>query len=110
VNALLEYAWLVVLLPLLSAVLITAFGKQLPGKGIELGIASLGIAWVARPSASPGRPSSTRPWRRSRAIDWSPLGGGFVFELGMLVDGLTAMMLLLVTTVSSWCTSTRAST
>jgi NADH-quinone oxidoreductase subunit L len=28
------------------------------------------------------------------------LGGGFVFELGMLVDGLTAMMLLLVTTVS----------
>jgi NADH-quinone oxidoreductase subunit L len=35
-----------------------------------------------------------------RAIDWSPLGGGFVFELGMLVDGLTAVMLLLVTTVS----------
>ena len=35
-----------------------------------------------------------------RAFEWSPLGGGFVFELGMLVDGLTAMMFLLVTLVS----------
>jgi NADH-quinone oxidoreductase subunit L len=34
------------------------------------------------------------------ALAWSPLGGGFVFELGLLVDGLTAVMLLLVTTVS----------
>jgi NADH-quinone oxidoreductase subunit L len=35
-----------------------------------------------------------------RAFQWSPLGGGFVLEVGMLVDGLTAMMFVLVTTVS----------
>src|SRR5690625_275907 len=83
-----------------SAALIAIFGKHLPGKGSELGIISLaaafvlsvGIAWqtFTNPTAGP----------LERAFEWSPLGGGFVFELGMLVDGLTAMMFLLVTTVS----------
>ena len=99
-NALLEYAWVVVLLPLLSAVLITAFGKQLPGKGSEIGIAAMAISWLLAVGiawetfvTSPSAPLE-------RSFDWSPLGGGFIFELGMLVDGLTAVMLLLVTTVS----------
>jgi NADH-quinone oxidoreductase subunit L len=100
VNALLDYAWVVVLLPLLSAVLITAFGKQLPGKGSELGIASLGIAWVLALGIAWETFVNSPMAPVERAIDWSPLGGGFVFELGILVDGLTAVMLLLVTTVS----------
>ena len=99
-DALLEYTWVVVALPLLSAVLITAVGKQLPGKGSEIGIAALGLSWLLAIGiawqtfvASPVEPLE-------RSVDWTPLGGGFVFELGMLVDGLTAVMLLLVTTVS----------
>lgn len=99
-ETLLDYAWIVVLLPLVSAVAIAAFGKKLPGKGSELGILSLAIAFVL---------SVLIAWQTfvnspmdpvEHAFRWSPLGGGFVFELGMLVDGLTAMMLLLVSTVS----------
>jgi NADH-quinone oxidoreductase subunit L len=100
VEAVLEYAWLVPLLPLVSAGLIAAFGKQLPGGGSELGILAVGgsfvlsalIAWETF-TASPMEPVE-------QALRWSPLGDGFVFELGMLVDGLTAMMFLLVTIVS----------
>ena len=99
-DALLEYAWVVVVLPLLSAVLITAFGKQLPGKGSELGIASLGISWLLAVGIAWETFVNSPMAPLERAIDWSPLGGGFVFELGILVDGLTAVMLLLVTTVS----------
>ncbi|MFO7960920.1 MAG: NADH-quinone oxidoreductase subunit L [Nitriliruptoraceae bacterium] len=99
-EALLEYAWVVVVLPLLSAVLITAFGKQLPGKGSELGIASLGISWVLALGIAWETFVNSPMAPVERAIDWSPLGGGFVMELGILVDGLTAVMLLLVTTVS----------
>ena len=99
-DALLEYAWVVVLLPLLSAVLITAFGKQLPGKGSELGIASLAIAWVLSLGIAWQTFVNSPMAPVERVIDWSPLGGGFIFELGILVDGLTAVMLLLVTTVS----------
>jgi NADH-quinone oxidoreductase subunit L len=97
----LEYAWLVPALPLLSAVIIAAFGKLMPGKGSELGVLSLalafllsvGIAWETFTAPAPMEPVE-------RAFEWSPLGGGFVIELGMLVDGLTAMMFLLVTLVS----------
>ena len=99
-DALLEYAWVVVALPLLSAVLITAFGKQLPGKGSEIGIAALGLSWLLSLGIA-WETFVTSPMEPvERVIDWSPLGGGFVFELGTLVDGLTAVMLLLVTTVS----------
>ena len=99
-EAFLDYAWLVPVLPLLSAALIARFGKLLPGGGSEIGIAavgaslviSLGIAWHTFMQGSP------EPFERS--LEWSPLGGGFIFELGMLVDGLTAMMFVLVGVVS----------
>ncbi len=99
-EAFLDYAWLVPVLPLLSAALIARFGKLLPGGGSEIGIAavgaslviSLGIAWHTFMQGSP------EPFERS--LEWSPLGGGFIFELGMLVDGLTSMMFVLVGVVS----------
>ena len=99
-EAVLDFAWVVAALPLFSAAAIAAFGKGMPGKGSELGILSLVIAFVL---------SALIAWETflnspmepvEHVIEWAPLGGGYVFELGMLVDGLTAMMLLLVTTVS----------
>ncbi len=99
-ESLLELAWVVTLLPLLSAAAIAAFGKQLPGKGSELGIAALAITWLLSIGIAWQTFSAGTPEPFERAFEWSPLGGGFIFELGMLVDGLTAMMFLLVTTVS----------
>ncbi|MEX0831350.1 MAG: NADH-quinone oxidoreductase subunit L [Nitriliruptoraceae bacterium] len=95
-----EFAWLVPVLPLLSAALIAVFGKHLRGKGSELGIASVGIAFLLAAAIAWTTFTDTAFEPFERAFAWSPLGGGFVFELGMLVDGLTAMMFLLVTLVS----------
>jgi NADH-quinone oxidoreductase subunit L len=100
VSTLIEYAWLVPVLPLLSAVAIGVVGKSLPGKGSELGILSLALAFVLSVGIAVATFTDASVEAYEAALAWSPLGGGFVFELGLLVDGLTAMMLLLVTTVS----------
>jgi NADH-quinone oxidoreductase subunit L len=100
VSTLIEFAWLVPVLPLLSAVAIGVVGKSLPGKGSELGIASLAIAFLLSLGIAVATFTDPSVEAYEAAFAWSPLGGGFVFELGLLVDGLTAMMLLLVTTVS----------
>jgi NADH-quinone oxidoreductase subunit L len=57
---LLRNAWVIPALPVLSFVLILFFGKRLPGKGHELGVAAVGLAlllsivalvqWVDRPA------------------------------------------------------------
>jgi NADH-quinone oxidoreductase subunit L len=101
VSWLVHNAWLVPALPLLSAPLIAMFGRRMPWHGAEIGIGAIltslaiavGIAWDTFTTVS------SAPYER--AFSWSPLGGGFVLELGMLIDGLTAMMFLLVTVVST---------
>src|SRR5918992_2529285 len=42
----LDNAWIIPLIPAASFFLILAFGKRLPRKGSELGIAAVGIAFV----------------------------------------------------------------
>ncbi len=99
-DGIVEYAWLVPVLPLLSAVAIAAVGKSLPGKGSELGILSLGAAWIVAVLIAWQTYFHAHGEAYEAAFRWSPLGGGYVLEIGLLVDGLTAVMLLLVTTVS----------
>jgi NADH-quinone oxidoreductase subunit L len=100
VETVLEYAWLVPALPLVSAALIAAVGKRLPGLGSEIGIAAVGLATVLS-IAIAWQTFVTSPMEPLElAFDWAPLGGGTVLELGMLVDGLTAVMFLLVSVVS----------
>jgi len=98
-EQLLDYAWLVALLPLAAAAIISAFGKLMPLKGSEVGIVAVFIAWLISIGIT-WHTFSNPGVVLERAFDWSPLGGGLTLELGMLVDGLTAMMFLLVTTVS----------
>ncbi len=98
-ESVLALAWLVPVLPLASAAVVAATGKRLPWGGAEVGILSVGAALAL--SAAIAWETFTNPGETlERAFAWSPLGGGFVLELGMLVDGLTAMMFLLVTLVS----------
>jgi len=100
-SLLVQSAWLIPALPLASAAAIAAFGRRLPWHGAEIGIGAIitslliaiAIAWETFTTVD------SAPYEA--AFAWSPLGGGFVLELGMLVDGLTAMMFLLVTLVST---------
>jgi NADH-quinone oxidoreductase subunit L len=94
---LIRYAWLIALLPLLSAAVILFFGKRTPGGGWIWGVAtvgtglvlSLGILWHFVTGGGP----------HAAAIDWFTIGTLRV-ELGQYVDGLTAVMLVVVTAVS----------
>ncbi len=96
----LNYAWLVVALPLVAAGVIAAFGRLMPLKGSEIGIAAIAIAWVV--SLVIGWQTFVNgPVEALEQVFWSvPLGGSVLIEFGQYVDGLTAMMLVLVTTVS----------
>ena len=65
----LEHAWLIPLIPAASFLLILFFGKRMPYKGAEIGIAALAICFALavgrrRPVASP---TSTTPSTASRA-------------------------------------------
>ena len=99
-SGILDLAWLIVLLPLASAVIIAAFGKTMPLKGSEIGIGALAIAWVLALLIGFETFVNGPITAVEKAFTWSPMGDGFQMELGMYVDGLTAMMFVLVTTVS----------
>ncbi len=49
-----KYAWLVALLPLLSAALIVFFGKRSPGRGWIYGVVTVGVVVRALARASCG--------------------------------------------------------
>jgi NADH-quinone oxidoreductase subunit L len=92
--------WLVPLLPFLAFVVILFFGRRLPGGGDRLGIAAVGVALVLSLAAffelALGRGEIERAWT------WFALGGseGLELEFGMKFDFLTAVMFVVVTTVS----------
>jgi NADH-quinone oxidoreductase subunit L len=148
-----DLAWLVPLLPAVSAGLIVAIGRQLPKKGAEIGIVAISVALAlsvgiaiqvfsanvdaaatahggegeehaaadvqvastvdvqvatedepaeeeeAHGSES-GEAVGTTAFVNERSIPLTPVGGEFDMEAGIRVDGLTAMMFLLVTFVS----------
>jgi NADH-quinone oxidoreductase subunit L len=98
VSLFMRYVWLIPLLPFASAALTLFFGKRTPGKGSVYGIAAVGAAFVM-----------------SLGVLWHFVGGGSTYapeslqwftvgplhlELGVYVDGLTAVMLIVVTSIS----------
>ncbi len=96
-NWFVEHAFLIPLLAFASGVLTLFFGKRTPGKGPVYGILAIGIGLVL-----------------SLGVAWSFIQGGGTFEheiewftigplhvqLGFFVDGLTAVMLVVVTSIS----------
>ncbi len=92
-----QYAWIIAVLPFVSAVLTLFFGKRTPGKGPVYGITAIGVGLVL---------SLLILWDFIQdgqvvesSIEWFRVGPLRV-ELGQYVDGLTAVMLVVVTTVS----------
>ncbi|HEX6208179.1 MAG TPA: NADH-quinone oxidoreductase subunit L, partial [Actinomycetota bacterium] len=92
-----EQAWLIPVIPLVAFFLIAFFGKRSPGQGAGLGILAVGVSWVLSLIVAfeqiGGEEAVERSW------PWLEIGS-FRFEIGTYVDGLAAMMLIVVTTVS----------
>jgi len=92
-----KYAWIIALLPMLSAALTLFFGKRTPGRGWIYGVATVGAGFVL---------SLLVLWHfvqgggaYSSSVSWFRVGS-LHLELGQYVDGLTAVMLIVVTAVS----------
>jgi NADH-quinone oxidoreductase subunit L len=95
------FVWLVPLLPILSFFVILFFGKRMKDRGHVLGILSIGaglfISLVSFLELAGGRGTIERSWT------WFELGAGdhpLHLEFGMNLDFLTAVMFVVVCTIS----------
>ncbi|MGZ5305248.1 MAG: NADH-quinone oxidoreductase subunit L [Actinomycetota bacterium] len=96
-SGIIRSSWIVVLLPVVSALLTLFFGKRTPGKGAVYGIVAMGAAFVM---------SLLILWHFVRGggtyasqVGWFSVGP-FHVEAGQYIDGLAAVMLVVVTSVS----------
>jgi NADH-quinone oxidoreductase subunit L len=92
-----ESAWLIPTIPFVSFFLILFFGKRTPGRGAPIGILAVGVSLVMSILVFFDFVGQAEPVERS--ITWFSLDS-FRVELGMSIDGLTAMMFIVVTVVS----------
>jgi NADH-quinone oxidoreductase subunit L len=93
-----RYSWIIPVLPLVSFFLIVFFGKRFPGRGAELGIGAVAIGFVISLIVLGQIASGHEPVESS--VEFFTLGGGFRLEIGQNVDGLAAVMFVVVTLVS----------
>jgi NADH-quinone oxidoreductase subunit L len=93
----LKYAWIIPVIPFIAALVITLFGKRLPGRGADVGIVSISIvlilSYVVLWHFVQGGTPVERGW------EWAQIGS-FRLGIGTFVDGLTAVMLVMIATVS----------
>jgi NADH-quinone oxidoreductase subunit L len=92
-----EHAWLIALLPFISAALTLFFGKRTPGGGPVYGIAALGAGFVMALGVAWHFVQGGGPYEKY--VEWFRIGS-LHMQLGFYVDGLTAVMLIVVTFVS----------
>ncbi len=96
----LRNAWLIPAIPALSFFVILFFGTRLPRKGSEVGILALGLAFVLSAVAAVQWIGTAAPREAVNAHHtWFEIGG-IDFGAGIHVDGLTVMMLVVVTFIS----------
>src|SRR5437764_10651398 len=96
----LRNAWLVPAVPGACFFLILFFGKRMPGKGADIGIAGVGVSFLLAVAAAVKWISMSTPRHAvERHVTWFKFGGVDV-HAGTHIDGLAVMMLIVVTTVS----------
>jgi NADH-quinone oxidoreductase subunit L len=93
-----KLAWLIPALPLAAWAVILLVGKRTPGKGAPIGIAAVGIGWVLSIGILAGVIGGNAPY--SLNTTWAPISNQFSIPIGITVDGLAAVLLFVVTTVS----------
>jgi NADH-quinone oxidoreductase subunit L len=122
----LDYAWVIVAVPVASFVLILFFGKRMPRHGSEIGITALGtsfvlsciaaVQWIQRVEDGTGKGGVEALKAFGKGLVMSggseavvkPVihtvtwwrSGGLVFSAGTQIDGLAVMMLFVVTLIS----------
>ncbi len=123
----LNYGWIIPVIPAVSFFLILFFGKRMPKQGSEIGILAVGASfllscvavyqWIQRvDDATGGHEGGLRALGRSvfgaegghgepvvtpvlHHITWWQ-NGGFEFGVGIRMDGLAVMMMFVVTLIS----------
>ena len=99
-NAIIYSALAILFLPLLSYAILFFFGKMLPRKGDWVGVSLLGVTWLLALRIFAHFWQANDPGLQIQAsFRWIDLGR-FTADAGLLVDGMTAVMLVVVTTVS----------
>jgi NADH-quinone oxidoreductase subunit L len=92
-----ELAWWIPVVPLVSFLLIIFLGKRVPMRGASIGILAVGASFLMSLLVFLDFLGDAETLERS--VTWFRLAS-FHIELGMHVDGLAAMMFVVVTTVS----------
>ncbi len=122
----LDYAWIIPVIPAVSFALILLFGKRMPRQGSELGILAVGASfvlscvaagqWIQRVQDAGGKESVgvLQAFGRGfmtaggehaavapviHTVTWWS-NGGIDFTVGTQIDGLAVMMLFVVTLIS----------
>ncbi|MCZ7532054.1 MAG: NADH-quinone oxidoreductase subunit L [Acidimicrobiia bacterium] len=97
-GALVEWAWLIVVVPLVATFLILFFGKKLPMKGWELAVGSIGFVGVYGTILF--ILNATEGILYEGHLEVAKMGD-FIIEWGWMVDGLSIMMYFLVGVVGT---------
>jgi NADH-quinone oxidoreductase subunit L len=92
-----ENAWLIPLIPALSFVVILFFGKKLPRSGDWVGVGAVGASFLL--SLGVAAQWISHEEVVSKHVTWFEIGRTHI-TAGLHVDGLTAMMFVVVTFVS----------
>ena len=93
-------AWLIPLIPALSFWVILFVGKRLPGKGAEVGIAAVGASCLLSLACAAKWIGTAEPREAvTKHVQWFRIGEVDI-RAGIHVDGLTVMMLVVVTFIS----------
>jgi NADH-quinone oxidoreductase subunit L len=96
-NWFVQHAYLIPLFAFASGALTLFFGKRTPGKGPIYGIAALGLGFIFALGVLWSFAHNLGNYEHN--VEWFKIGPLHV-QLGFFVDGLTAAMLLVVTSIS----------
>ena len=97
-----EYTWLVPLVPMICFLLIGFIGQKTPEKGGYFAIAGALISFILAALISyEYLTGDVYPAPVTEQIAWFVIPGGFEINLGYYVDGLTCVMMLFSSFIST---------
>ena len=99
-DFLVKLACLIFLLPLFTFVLLALLHNRIPRHGDWLATGAMGVGVVCSLVIFAQAFFAAEPLVLHWSVDWLPVSDGQWIQVGILIDGLTAVMLVVVTLVS----------